>query len=199
MGPESTYCRLPAANLINKTEDMVWIYNANDGSGKYISGRPDADVLCCGKGSCDELARIVFIECKAAFGSLYLGNPEDRMDKRGFHLSQRNWWSKVAKPKNAPYFILTWLYPESNPSTVYQKNALLYLVPPPLWLSLEASISGRHNSKTAKLKEVEEHFAPCRVQWNNLAQVVRLAYQGKTWQTIQATPVQPTQSLSQMS
>lgn len=182
MALENTYCRKPAAKILNASGLITWIYNSNPGNGTYISGRPDGEALCHGKNFENGVPRMVFVECKADEGKLYLGNPDDPSDTSGFHHHQRSWWRQVAEKANASFCILTWIYPEREPPMYLQKNALLYLVEPKTWLALEESIKDRHNHKTAKLDEVEAHFAPCRVKWVDLPQRIIQIAKGETWQ-----------------
>ncbi len=185
MGPEQTYCRSPLAKAVNDHPDLCWHGVTNAGNGLYDSGMPDAFVSHADRSWHDEtdnpevnqlmgllscfttsyrrykeksftmVKKIVAIECKAAFGSVYLGNPEDEDDHEGWHASQRNWWNTIAVPEGIDYRIALWVYSERNPTgRIMQNKARLFLVPPPAWIALETASGEKTISLTADLERI---------------------------------------------
>ncbi len=181
--PEQRYCRTPLARAFNKAPNTCWHGVRNAGDGLYDSGMPDAFVtegetgfdsgdhgltgqfvalLSCLTGSykrykakCFTIVKQLYaIECKAFFGSVYLGNPDDPDDHTGWHASQRNWYQTVAIPEGIDYRIALWVYSSRNPKPpIQQTQARLFLVPPPAWLALEAK-GERTVSLTANLERI---------------------------------------------
>jgi hypothetical protein len=136
MPGENTYARPCLAKMFNSYAGTRWVHNINTGEG-YESGRPDGFVF--------HNSRVTCVEVKADFGSLYLGNPENKDDTQGWTWHQRSWYEHVAKFTNTPYFIAAWVYPErARPPRVMQANASFFLVPPEAWLEMEIQADGRH-------------------------------------------------------
>jgi hypothetical protein len=141
-GPEQKYCRTPMAAMFNAMPGSRWATNTNTFArkgGRKASrvvnsperGRPDAFVNWSGA--------FFDLECKADFGSLYLGNPDNAQETIGFHASQRWWYFNKALPTGTPYWLAVWIHKERNPRRVTHRNAVMYLVPAEMWLSLEAA------------------------------------------------------------
>jgi len=137
------YYRGKLAAQVNKAE-AKWLPEINSGSGLYVSGRPDATILLPG-------GRVVFVEIKAAWGTVALGD-ETKERTRGWHYSQRQWWRNVAKPMRAPYYIVLAMAPKA---AVFAKEALWYVVPPSEWLSFQEVIG----KKSARFDEIDRAFA----------------------------------------
>jgi hypothetical protein len=159
---EQTYCRGPVARMFNAMPNCRWLPNANNGDGTYISGRPDGEVRLLG-------GQAVDVECKAGLGSIFMGDPADPDNTSGWHYHQRHWWQQISIYTQTPAWIALWLYPERNPTRIYQKNARLFLVPPETWLATEAKLGGRKTlSLNASLERehayktitAESEFAP---------------------------------------
>lgn len=143
MPGENTHCRPQVARLFNRLPHTAWLPNTNNGLG-YESGRPDAFVAHRG--------RLLCVECKADFGSFFLGEPDDPNVKVGWTGAQRNWYAKVARPTETPYYLALWVYSEREPVRKYQHKAALYLAPPEAWLELEiASLSCPAPARTVAL------------------------------------------------
>ncbi len=135
MNAEQRYCRGPLARWFNQDPRHPWIPNRNcsiRSSARYVSGVPDGFV--CWEG------HFVAIECKAGFGSVYLGDPENEKSTEGWHYHQRNWWEHVALPSRMSYWICAWIYPERKPTRVENKQAHCYLVTPELWMATEQKL-----------------------------------------------------------
>ena len=159
---ENRYCRPVIAQLFNALPHCRWLPNTNAGDGTYISGRPDGEVRMLGGQAID-------VECKAGFGSVFMGDPSDPDNTSGWHYHQRQWWQYVSVYTQTPAWIALWLYPERNPARVYQKNAHLFLVPPEAWLATEAKLGGRktmalnanlERERAYKSITAESEFAP---------------------------------------
>jgi len=136
MKAEQHYCRGPLARMFNCLPNTRWISNPNltftngrINPTQYESGRPDAFVISQG--------RIVCVECKADFGSVFLGDPSDPTNRTGWHYSQRNWYEYCAQGTSTPYYIGLWVYPVCSPKRIKLALAKLFLVPAPVWLDLE--------------------------------------------------------------
>jgi hypothetical protein len=127
-------CRSKMAKMFNQPGTQ-WIPNLNTGFG-YISGRPDAEVRY-GR-NCH-----VDIECKGDEGSLFLGDPGNEDSTVGWHFHQRQWWSNLDKPVDAPYFVAVLVTADRNNPRVDYKEARMFLVPPEAWLALEQKLAGR--------------------------------------------------------
>ncbi len=149
MNAEQTYCRGPLARWFNQDPGHPWIPNRNfSGLNRlgYESGRPDGFVCWAG--------RFLAVECKAAFGSVYLGDPEDPRSTEGWHYHQRNWWRHVARPSGMSYWICAWVYPERSPARVLNRQASCYLVTPEMWMAAEAKL-GRGRKTLAASPDTE--------------------------------------------
>ncbi len=144
MNAEQNYCRGPLARWFNQDPSHPWLPNRNWSVGDkahYVSGVPDGFV--CWQG------RFLAIECKAAFGSLYLGDPDDPDSTEGWHYHQRSWWRQVAVPSGMTYWIAAWLYPERRPARVYNQKARCYLVRPELWIETEQKLHPERKTLSA--------------------------------------------------
>lgn len=172
-GPEDKYCRPYTKWLFNHLSGSKWLpnyniaaiiknaggssdeNNDNDIEPETQFGRPDGFV--CWNG--DFLA----IECKGAYKSVYLGDP-NKKESSGWHLSQRVWYSKVAQPTRMEYYIALWVYPHEKPARIKPDMAAMYIVPVTAWLQLETQLDG---CKTASFTMVTSAFAPYRLEWNS--------------------------------
>jgi hypothetical protein len=163
LGKENQYCRAPLARMVNKIPGWCWVYNANatfartTGQTQYQSGRPDSFVFA-------NLiegfpAVVICIECKAFFGSAYLGNPNNPEDREGWSLAQRSWWQQVAVPTHSLYYIALWLYPERvRPPRISQEKASLFLIPPESYLATEMKLGGRRKIAANESLERQRAF-----------------------------------------
>lgn len=180
--PESVEdkCRKKLAELFNALPRTGWLPNSNNGDGRYISGRPDAELWICG-------GAVVPIECKGSDGSLYLGDPLQptqsecerlgrKYDASGWHTHQRLWHTRFSQPLGFPYFIAALVGAERDYRRFDFSAAGLFLVPPEAWLELEAQVFPR---KTVALNpELERIHAHKSITLESAWAQFRLEYSG---------------------
>lgn len=159
-------CRSRMAQMFNLTAQ--WIPNINTGVG-YISGRPDAEVRY-GRNS------HVDIECKGDSGSLFLGEPDNPDSTKGWHFHQRQWWERMDKWIEAPYFIAVLVAADRQASRIDYAKSGMFLVPPEAWLELEAKVFPRKTvALSPELERIQAHkLVTIESEWPQY----RLTYSG---------------------
>ncbi len=191
--PESVEdkCRKKLAALFNDSSRTGWLPNSNAGDGRYISGRPDAEVWVCG-------GTVVAIECKGDDASLFLGDPlqltQSELERQGqkykaagWHTHQRLWYEKFSKPLGFPYFIAALIAGERSYSRFNYSKAGLFLVPPEAWLELEAAVFPRKTvALNPELERIHEHKA---ITLDSVWSQYRLEYSGDSYSIPQHHPI----------
>lgn len=131
---EQTYCRAPLARSFNQFPFTRWISsinisfsekfgreNAFTATTDYEPGYPDGAAIRFGK--------IIYVECKAAFGSFLFSK---------WSAKQRKWYEYNCNRTKTPYYVGIFLSSERG------AEGSIYLVPSNIL------ISGNHKSMTCK-------------------------------------------------
>jgi hypothetical protein len=138
---EQSFCRGPLAKAVNSTVGAAWVTNPNISFAKhphiktsefYESGRPDGFIFFRGCTIC--------IECKAAFGKYYFGNPDKKNETKGWTFRQREWCRKFAYCTFTPYYIAIWAHhAKKRPPKCHTSQGTLFLVPAQVYENMDSS------------------------------------------------------------